>query len=204
MSANFYDIKSNWNILEQHLQDPEFIKYANIYRWWSMKPEIGIDMPLIKIGMFDDYGVNEDDVIYVEDKLRENYSIANPYWFCQPCDCQELNSIVTYALFKLAYPEKEWYVATINLDSERVSHIVITDKYIDPNTTLDYDSYLVSSVLNDDVIFYDLIYPLMPWYGMTHSDRSEVNTIYVHGTVKMEEHWKSMNYVSYFDKPVEK
>jgi hypothetical protein len=76
MSANFYDIKSNWNILEQHLQDPEFIKYANIYRWWSMKPEIGIDMPLIKIGMFDDYGVNEDDVIYVEDKLRENYSIA--------------------------------------------------------------------------------------------------------------------------------
>ena len=50
MSANFYDIKSNWNILEQHLQDPEFIKHVNIYHWWSMKPEIGIDKPFIETG----------------------------------------------------------------------------------------------------------------------------------------------------------
>ena len=148
----------------------------------------------------EDYGINVDDIVYVECKLKENYSTLNPYWFSQPCDCVDLNTIVTYALFKLAYPEKEWYMVNISLNSERVQHTVITDKYIAHDTIMNYDSYLVSPVLDDDVIFYDLIYPLMPWYSMTHSDRVKVNTIYVHSTMKIDEHWKGMNYVSYFNK----
>lgn len=201
MSANFFDIKSNWNILEPHLQNPEFIEAVNLYHWWSFKPENGIVLPFIETDRFDDYGINTNDVIFVKEKLTENYSTSNPYWFCQPCDCVELNTIITYKLFKLAYPEKEWYFATINLNSEQQSHIVITDKRIPNNTVLKYDPYLVSTTPDDNnIIFYDLIYPLMPWYGKIFSDRSDLTTINIPYSVPIADHWKGMNYISYFNR----
>jgi len=200
MSANFFDIKSNWALLESNLQNPVFIEAINLYHWWSFKPETGIDVPLIETNRFDDYGINADDVAYVRAKLLENYSTSNPYWFCQPCDCVDLNGIVTYILLKMAYPGKEWFVSTIYLNSESQSHIVITDKNLQ-ETILDYDPYLVSTKPDDgNVIFYDLIYPLMPWYGKIFSDRSDLTTIRIQTSIPVADHWKGMNYVSYFNR----
>ena len=194
MSVNFFDIKTNWSSLKCYLQDPKFIEAVNIYHWWASNPEIGIDKSFIETKRFDFYGVNDKDVKYVENELIQNYSTSNPYWFCQPCDCVELNSIVTFSLFKLAYPEKEWYVANINLNSEQESHMVITDKFIPDDTLLNYDS----GNNPDNIVLYDLIYPLLPWYGKIFSDRSDLTTIRIRYVTKIEDFWKGMNYIGYF------
>lgn len=201
MKANFFDIKANWNLLESNFKNEEFIKAINMYHWWGFKEEIGTDLPLIETERFSRENYSEEsykDVIYVQNRLAENYHISNPYWFCYPGDCVELNSIIMYQLLKLTYPNKKWYVAEIHLNNEHNFHLVIIDKPINESIFVDFDIYAEES--EDTIMIYDLIYFLMPWYGKTFETRESVNSIRIDQTIEGSDYWKSMNYISYFDK----
>lgn len=200
--VNFYDLKSNWSQFEHLLKNEEFIRAVNIFHWWSSKDEIGIDLPMIDtdIRIEDDMRgplEEDEDIKFVVEKLSQNYSPNNPYWFTYPGECVELNNIVTYTLLKLMFPEKKFYSTIIYLNGERDFHNVIASKKIDSQTDFQFDSSLVDE--NEGLILYDLIYPLCFWFGKTFNTRDHVTFIRITPNYLTEEEWKEYNYTSYFE-----
>jgi hypothetical protein len=180
----------------------EFVQAVNIFHWWGSKPEIGIDQLLSYSDrrVEDDFrGPYEDDedIKYVHQKLKENFSPSNPYWLSYPGECVELNNIVTFTLLKLLFPEKEFFSTCINLNGENADHNVITSKKLNNGEKFKFDTSLVDE--DEGLILYDLIYPFCFWYGKTFETRENVEFI-ISGDISrpLPEGWQESNYTAYY------
>lgn len=200
--VNFYDFKSNWSQFEKFFNDEEFIRAVNIFHWWGNHNENGIEYPLVKNDrrIEDDPrgSLNDDeDVKYVIDKLEQNYSKSNPYWFSYPGECMELNNIITFTLLKLMFPDKKFYSTKIYLGDDVNFHNVITTREIEPITEFSFDPSLVDE--SEGLILYDLIYPFCYWFGKTFDNRKAFDIITVSSSTDIEDEWYEMNYNSYYE-----
>lgn len=169
MSVTFFDIKTNWNKFIPYLTSKFFIQHMKIYKYWHFN--LHYDGPLIDIdlAMLDTKIPDTEDVIFVKNKLNENPTITNPYYFCVPHDCIELNPLIMGALISLFYNINydNIYVITITPIDSYDRHIVISTQKLSIGIM-----NIVKDNIENSIILYDLIYPLCEFFGNSWVDRS--------------------------------
>ena len=171
MSLSFFDIKHNWDIFIPYLNHESFIRHLNQYKSWNFNKQY--TGPLLYMN---NYSFNNptEDVLYVSDKLDENLSINNPYYFCVPHECVDLNPLVTSSLISslLKVDLKELYVVNIQPINSYDIHVVIS------NQKLELREYSMSmelekNIFSEKILLFDLIYPLCNFVGKSWHDKDK-------------------------------
>ncbi len=206
MDGYIFDILNEWPRFLPYLETSSFIEALNIHHWWNFKEQNGSILPLMQ--KHDNMSTDE---IYVIDKLKSLNS-KSPYWYCCPHDCVELNPIIMGTLISL-YTNKSkkelFYLSIVpNHTNSYDQHIVVCNKQLfrDDIIHLFRNKNTLSTachndvMINDKLILFDLIYPLMPFFGNSWEIRNEkLEILKVKYCDTLENYWKSMNYVSYYN-----
>lgn len=200
----YHKTLSYYNISEKYYYDKNGIKQY-------YKPELyNTYNKYIRDIILNDNNKNDKDCLYVQEKLKkcDKYDI---YWYCAPADCSSLNVIVTSGLISL-YLNKgldELYILTISpSDDLNNIHFVICNKFINYRTLLKISTDEVTLVNKKDVdennkiIFFDLIYPLMPYFGYSWSNNKKLEYIITGYCKTVYTYWKDRKYFDY--KPTRK
>lgn len=205
----FFDMKSDWKVFLSVLNNPLFIKAVNLYHLaqYSINnnhdPDHnnstthidtdGLSKPLIETSTNFLIPIDEDmieDIHFINEQLQKDYSINNPYWFCFPGDCIQSNSILMTTLYRLCF-RKECYIVSYvtNNQLDSIYHVVVSNKPVDPGKKLKFNDN------SDNVIFYDLIYPLCSWYGKSFFNKSEdLKEVEILSCYSSEDYWKCRSF----------
>lgn len=183
MDASFFDLTNNWNKIKINTQNPKFREALNIYHWWTGRE--GKDLlPLCKEAL-------SPDQKFIVQQNKE------PYIYCDPHECIDLNPIVMGTLLSIIKDidfSKLYVLSILPNGNSWDHHIIITDTNVKEGTTL----YLKDE---GNIILYDLIYPLMSWKGKSWNNRNEDLTILgVTSSITLKDYWIQMNYISYYSR----
>lgn len=201
-SADFF---SNWETLGHIFENPKFIWALNLRRWWSKNPEIGNNEPILYMDCHNNPNalniIQPDELKYITKKLNK-CNMYSPYWYCYPTDCVDLNSIVTGTLVSLTLnlPMKELYCISIIPNDTYDPHVVITPNKCLVGDVLHFPKFgsNITHTEKNNVILFDLIYPLSPFYGKSWADRNiNLITANVVRSSDLESYWADMGYIQY-------
>lgn len=203
MEGYFFDILGEWAKFVPYLNAERFIESLNIYHWWNFRGKEGNTLPLIKTS--DDMSEDES---YVVDQLSSS-NVESPYWYCVPHECVELNSLVMGTLASL-YTKREMnelYSLAINPENLCAYHVVISNKILSAGDMIhlarNKNNLITAShedvVDNDKLILFDLIYPMMPFFGKSWVYRyKNLRNLTVLGCDTLEKNWDDMGYTGYY------
>lgn len=181
-TVKFFD---SWHRLEPYLDDPAVTRARRIFQWWRGRDEDG---PLIENGV-------SDDEKWVVSKLASGPPM---YKLCVPHECVDLNPILLPPLLTVSkVDESQLYVVGIAPVGSVDGHVVLTNQHLESSAVLRLS---IDESDDADVIFYDLIYPLMPFFGKSWEDRSQdLADVKVNWCDKVEFNNESMGYTKYVD-----
>lgn len=200
MKGYFFDIRGEWENMIPLLNNHHFIKSLNIYNWWNFIIQNNNTSPLIRINKDD---ISEDE-LYVIGKLFDADN-QNPYWYCVPHECVNLNPLITGTLASLYTQQPVFYLSLMPQGTHDV-HVVVCNKQLSRGDIINLtrkDGLLINAshqdaINNDVLIIYDIIYPLMSFFGYSWFDRTmKLDTLVVCQCTTLEDEWKSMGYMSY-------
>lgn len=188
MAVHFFDTLNKWHELVPFVQHTEFVRAVNQRRWWQIKEQVGTTTPLL-------YDILEKEVVsrdrqYVENKLN-SCTAQDPWWYCVPHDCVDLNPLVTGRLISL-YLNKPldqlYYISLLPNDAPSWEyHVVITDTPLTEGK-----QYNVTP--NSGVALYDLIYPLLPYQGDSWHKQEPLVTATINHCLPLDELFRRMSY----------
>jgi hypothetical protein len=126
------------------------------------------DGPLL--GVPKDYPLT-NDVKFVQEQIDKDPTKTNPYYYCVPHDCVELNPLIMGTLVSLVHGldlDSICVLEIVPLDSFD-KHVVISCKQLEPG------DYSISHEMTEetDILLYDLIYPLMSFVGYAWDAREK-------------------------------
>jgi hypothetical protein len=179
-TAYFFDILEEWDKINHLILNESFIHHVNIYKWWNNNAEDGLDTIVCKNQH------NTEDEKYIIEKANE-FGRDSPYWLCSPHQCVDINVLVMGSLASLILKSIDLNIPLYYLKISPFSivdnnphiqqlydydyHVVVSNKYIEPNTVFDfkYNHILAMSLKdvkeNKEIILFDIIYPLMSFFG---------------------------------------
>lgn len=219
MQCYFFNILEEWHKFMPYLYSNEFIESLNIYHWWNFQEENGNIEPLIRSN-----NKLSNDEKYIIDKLK-NCNNNDIYYYCVPHDCIELNNIVMGTLLSLYINKDKTKIYHLSIAPEDYiydKHIVICNKYLSTgdkitlvhnNDKLSLISY--DNVDNSNIILFDLIYPLMPYFGKRSSasptgifdfgnswsdNTQKLENLIVLDCTTLQQQWDDMGYINYYNK----
>jgi hypothetical protein len=137
----------------------------------------------------DPYTLISEDWKFVKGKLS-SATPTDPYWYCVPRDCVELNGIImAYIVSRLL---KRPYTKIYNnviapTDKSWATHTVISNRYVEPG------SVLSPAAGEADIVIFDLIHPMIPrMYELVK--KSKITII---GSDSVAMNWNDMGYANY-------
>lgn len=186
-TAKFFD---DWARLESHLDNPMVLRAKRIFQWWRLCDG---DAPLIAYG-------SSDDEQWVLAKLA---TVERPsmYEICVPHECVDLNPIILPPLLQVSDVDNDkLFVVTITPIGSLDGHVVLANQYIEPGTMLKLLISIEDTRSEPDIVLYDLIYPLMPFYGRSWERREEsLLDVVVKWCESVEDNNSAMGYSKYVD-----
>lgn len=181
----FFDTLKNWDQFIPFLNTKETKDAIDMYFWWGSKKYVPTKSFLSqRLWFFDGRGIT-DEVKYILSKNPD--STDNPYWWCVPHDCVELNGILTAVIVKQLLKVGLDKIYNVTLKSDKWSpHVVISSEYV--------NSTNVNSGAFKNIVLYDLICPMLPIFDEYKKLKLEC----IH-CQSVAQNWNEMGYIKYFE-----
>jgi hypothetical protein len=176
LDCYFFDILGEWDKLQPYVNDEKFKLKLKMYKWWNFK-DVNSNQPLIDI--FNGKTTNPDminDLTYIKDKIKVS-TYRDVWWYCSPGDCIESSALILSTLLSLAFKQDFYIIHVGPNDNKWNSHQLLCNKKLDITTLRlirDNNGKLITRKHNnEDIILYDLIYPLVPFFGKSWDNREQ-------------------------------
>jgi hypothetical protein len=174
ISAIYYDTYTNWEKFSKYTSNPTFLECVDLWKKWGGTNN-DKDVPLMQIfsevlgyeygkpykftgqNMYELTGTELMEIDSII-KCALTHGKDHPSWWCSFHDCVESSALLMAPLVAMAENKPLESVYICNIHTGQNSHQVVSNKFIEPGTELDFN--FDSNTPNDDsIVIYDLIFP---------------------------------------------